>query len=379
MATGKSSLARNYDKILAAFSVVLLAGAIFLLITTKSGSAAEKAAFDSALASRTPAHPALDMEAATERNKAWREALQRISTPFKVLVDAEAKDGFFVPKTRVWCVKCRKPIPFEAENCPLCGEAQPKKSGAVVDASLDSDGDGLPDVWERERGFNPQDADDAARDFDGDGFSNLEEYVAKTDPRDAESHPDLMDYLRVTSVEVSRLPLLFKATNNMGGGNFKCQFNYTDRENGNKVKTLFVKVGDVIGPLDRLPGAAFNAPPRYADFKLVSLDWRDEEVFDKVANRSKTVTLPVAIVERVSTGRKIEFQIDKESSDSTYLVTFVQPRDNSEYVADGSVGEAECTIGKDKFVLAGVDRESGVVKIRRLSDKKVFSIPRLEE
>ena len=31
MATGKSSFARNYDKILAALSVVLLAGAIVLL------------------------------------------------------------------------------------------------------------------------------------------------------------------------------------------------------------------------------------------------------------------------------------------------------------------------------------------------------------
>lgn len=379
MATGKSSFARNYDKLLAALSVVLLAGAIFLWVSGNGKSVREKADFDRALASRAPAHPALDRDAATAGATAARKTLQRLESPFKMAVDEKAESGFFVPEARVWCVKCRKPIPFAAETCPLCGEEQPKKTGIVVDASLDSDGDGLPDIWERERGFNPQDPDDAGLDFDGDGFTNLEEFTAKTDPRDQTSHPDLMGYLRVSKVEVSRLPLMFKATNNMGGGNYKCQFNYTDRENGNKVQSLFVKVGDVVGPLDRLPGAAFNAPPRYADFKLVALEWRDEEVFNKVENRMKTVSAPVAIVERVSTGRKIEFQINKESSDSTYIVTFTQPRDNSEYVADGSVGEAEFKIGDDKFVLAGVDRESGVVKIRRLSDKKVFSIPRLEE
>lgn len=47
--------------------------------------------------------------------------------------------------------------------------------------SLDSDGDGMPDVYEREHGLDPE-RDDADEDLDGDGSTNLEEYAAGTDP-----------------------------------------------------------------------------------------------------------------------------------------------------------------------------------------------------
>lgn len=42
---------------------------------------------------------------------------------------------------------------------------------------LDSDGDGMPDEWERQHGLNPNDPSDGARDRDGDGYTNLEEYL----------------------------------------------------------------------------------------------------------------------------------------------------------------------------------------------------------
>ena len=378
MATGKSSLARNYDKILAALSILLLAGAAFLWISAKGATADGKRDCDADLAARHPAHPELDREGASKRMRSYMASISKLAHPFKIVTDENSRSGFFVPEVRVWCVKCRKPIPAEAEECPLCGEKQPSKRNDVVDAGLDSDGDGLPDLWEREHGFNPLDEKDAALDFDGDTFSNLEEFLAKTDPRDKNSHPDLMGFLRVASIEAARLPLVFRATQNMGGGNYKCQFNYFDKELKAQ-KTLFVKVGDVIGPLDRLPGAKMTDPPRYSDFRLAALDWREEKVFNKIENREKTVNTPVAIVERVSTGRKIEFLIDKESTDATYVVTIVQTRDGTEYVADGSVDEAEVEIGKDKFVLSKVDRESGSVKMVRQSDKKVFSFPRVAE
>ena len=69
--------------------------------------------------------------------------------------------------------------------------------GGVVDPLADTDGDGLPDAWEDEHGFDPDDADedndgvgDAEEDPDGDGFTNYVEYVAGTDPNDANSVPD---------------------------------------------------------------------------------------------------------------------------------------------------------------------------------------------
>lgn len=49
------------------------------------------------------------------------------------------------------------------------------KSG---EAAPDSDGDGMPDAWERVQGLDPDDGADGNADADGDGYTNLEEYLA---------------------------------------------------------------------------------------------------------------------------------------------------------------------------------------------------------
>jgi hypothetical protein len=43
-------------------------------------------------------------------------------------------------------------------------------------ANWDTDGDGMPDVWESTHGLNPAVADNNG-DYDGDGYTNLEEYI----------------------------------------------------------------------------------------------------------------------------------------------------------------------------------------------------------
>lgn len=44
-------------------------------------------------------------------------------------------------------------------------------------AWVDTDGDGMPDDWERANGFDAQDASDGAKDRDGDGWTNLEDWL----------------------------------------------------------------------------------------------------------------------------------------------------------------------------------------------------------
>jgi hypothetical protein len=43
----------------------------------------------------------------------------------------------------------------------------------------DTDGDGMPDDWERRHRFDPSDAADGNRDRDGDGYTNVEEWLAE--------------------------------------------------------------------------------------------------------------------------------------------------------------------------------------------------------
>ena len=44
-------------------------------------------------------------------------------------------------------------------------------------ADYDTDGDGIPDAWEKSHGLNPKDAADANADLNHDGYTNLEKYL----------------------------------------------------------------------------------------------------------------------------------------------------------------------------------------------------------
>lgn len=46
----------------------------------------------------------------------------------------------------------------------------------------DSDGDGMPDKWEKKYGLDPDDPSDANGDLNGDGYTNIEKYINGIDP-----------------------------------------------------------------------------------------------------------------------------------------------------------------------------------------------------
>ena len=61
--------------------------------------------------------------------------------------------------------------------------------GVVLTLPVDSDGDGLPDDYESNNGFDPLDPTDATKDADEDGFTNEQEFIAGTDPNNFSSIP----------------------------------------------------------------------------------------------------------------------------------------------------------------------------------------------
>ena len=120
----------------------------------------------------------------------------------RLLADVpEDKGSFLASEFCAFCSNaeggqsCGRPIPFGVETCPYadCGVRQNKEEKPT----LDTDGDGLTDEYEKLHGLNPSDPDDADGDLDGDGFTNIEEFAAGTNPSSKDDHPDYLDSFKI--------------------------------------------------------------------------------------------------------------------------------------------------------------------------------------
>ncbi|MCU0736568.1 MAG: hypothetical protein MUF20_13805, partial [Methylotetracoccus sp.] len=84
-------------------------------------------------------------------------------------------------------------VPISPSNITLTNRSQVdiRYNTAATPATLDSDGDGVPDSFEIPNNLNPW-VNDAQEDADSDGFSNLREYLSGSDPTFSRSTPAIM-------------------------------------------------------------------------------------------------------------------------------------------------------------------------------------------
>lgn len=194
----KGFLAAHWDWLVAGFGAVALVAAaavMFVAFGTDPEAAAEEAMSELGSRSEKSGIEPVAMEG-------YMLATKALGSPARVVSPAATKESFLASGRRVFCEQgnqveggksCGQPIPFGLKVCPFCGAKQPEEERVV----LDTDGDGMPDEYEKANGLNPGDAADADADKDGDGFTNLEEFLAKTDPSDAASHPPYVDSLKL--------------------------------------------------------------------------------------------------------------------------------------------------------------------------------------
>jgi len=231
-----SRLKSIYDRLIAGAVLIGLITSLAYLAWHVGTVQTAQEAFIAEIDGIRPAYP----EAQPVDVSPFEAALNSVRQPTQATIP---KDGpkMWLPGTRVQCVDCRRPIPYEAEACPFCRAKQPVDP--ADDPERDLDRDGLKDVWELKYGLNPRDPSDAEKDSDGDGFTNIEEFLASpaTSPTDPNDSPSIVMKLCVQSLVADPFHLRFKSVIRLPG-NAK-QFAINTRGNS---KTYFKKIGEEV-------------------------------------------------------------------------------------------------------------------------------------
>lgn len=200
----KSFLTQQYDKLLLlAVGIGLLVSLCYLahIVAADGGTRSRyKTSIQTMPSTAVIAPQALDD---LEKGRAILERPPRFTIP------KLGEVGIFVAEKRMACAYCRKPIPYGADSCLVCGKEQPKP--AAADPNRSTVGDGIPDAWKRQYQLDVTDKELANKDVDEDGFTVREEYEGQTNPTDKSSHPDVVVRMRVKSFKGRELPFEFRS------------------------------------------------------------------------------------------------------------------------------------------------------------------------
>ncbi len=261
----KNFIGLHYDKLIVVAVLIGLVFSLGSLIKLARNQRNNEQQFNNRVEGLVPEHP----ETARLDARHFEATLEAIEHPEPVRAA-----GLLVAAERVACIQCGWPIRLDARICMYCNAQQPTDE---VSDDWDSDGDGMPDAWEKKYGLNPLDPTDAAGDLDGDGFTNLEEYLAGTDPTDPLSRPPLIDYLRAEKIDAIRFPFVLKAKA-MG------RFQLNELTSG---QTYFARLNEPVGRSGFRPIAFTNRMERVVtpgigermrDLTVLTLSNDEEEV-----------------------------------------------------------------------------------------------------
>ena len=362
MTAKESFFKAHWDWLVAVLGLAAVAAVLLLPMLVTSG---DDAASDvqAQLSSAKPAHDGVE----PADRQLLQQAFQKVRNPPSLSeVDAK-KPNFLSSERRIFCraeeggdpkKACGRPIPAEATECPFCHTKQPE----LVKIEVDTDRDGMPNEWELQYGFNPNDAKDAALDADSDGFTNLEEYEAKTDPKDAKSHPDYLDFVSVRgTLKQTFLPFYFKQANPMPGNTFRLTFQRLDAKSKYD-STLTAKVGEPVKSQDGKYDSSYVA-------KNYSIKEMEVPAY-KGSKMMKKAKVGFVDVERAKDGKKLTLRegVTKIPVETQLDITYDREGGKTFTVFTG----AEFEIHGVKYKVKSLEAKNGkpVVTIQDVETKK---------